>query len=201
MNVGVVVKCRRCGADINRDTEEFVKISSGYAHKSCEEQFQIKRNTVICQICRQNINKLSDEYLKKSTGYIHRSCVPPEEADRLELCNYIVEIFHLKAPGPANMRLIKKFHTENGYSYKSMYYTLKYYFEIKKGSIEKSQERIGILPYVYDEAKQYYENLTRTQNLILRNVEKQLVKEEKVIVVKQNPAHKGKKVINLEDLD
>lgn len=196
-----LVKCKRCGNSFDKTKEDFVKISGGYAHKLCEEQFQIKKNTVICQVCRNNINKLSDDFLKKSNGYVHRSCVAPDEADRLELCNYIAEIFHLKSPGPVNMALIKKFHTENGYSYKSMYYALKYHFEIQKGSIEKAQERIGILPYIYDDAKKYYENLTRMQNIILTNVEKQLNKQEKVLVIKEEYNRKRKKEINLEELN
>ena len=196
-----LVKCKRCGISFDRAKEDFVKVAGGYAHKSCEEQFQIKRNTVICQVCRKNINKLTDEYLKRSNGYVHKTCVPPDEADRLELCNYISELFHIKTPGPVNMALIKRFHTENGYSYKSMYYALKYYFEIQKGSIEKAQERIGILPYVYDDAKEYYEKLTRLQNNILINIEKQMSKKEKVLVVKEEQNHKKIREINLEELD
>lgn len=195
-----LVKCKRCGEMINREVEEFVALSSGYAHKSCEEQFQIKKNTVTCQKCKQPINKLTDEYIKKGSGYIHKSCISTEEVEKAELNNYICEIFHLKTPGPANNNLINKFHNENGYSYKSMYYALKYYYEIKKGSVEKAQGRIGILPYIYDDAKNYYDNLTRTQNVILHNVEKQLTQKENIIIVKL-PPRKKKKQIDLEGLN
>ena len=196
-----IVKCRRCGEQIDKRIDEFVKISNGYAHKKCEEQFQIKKNTVICQICRCGINKLTDEYVKKTNGYVHKSCISTEDLDKAELNNYICQIFHLKAPGPVNLSLIKKFHTENGYSYKSMYYALKYYFEVKKGSIEKSQNRIGILPYIYDDAKKYYNNLTNVQNNVMHNIEMQLNKKESVVTVKVIPTKKKKKLIDLEGLD
>ena len=137
-----IVKCKRCNQQIDKRIDEFVKLSSGYAHKKCEEEFQVKRNTVICQICRKGINKLTDSYEKKANGYVHTNCISTDEKDKNELYNYINELFNLKAPGPANLTLIKKFHIENGYSYKSIYYTLKYYFEVKHNSIEKAKNEI-----------------------------------------------------------
>lgn len=195
-----IVKCQRCGKPINKKIDSFVKIYCGYAHEECEKQLQIKRNTVICQICRCNINKITDEYEKMSTGYVHKKCISADDKDRLELYDYIAQIFHLKAPGPANVNLVRKFHVEYGYSYKSIYYTLKYCYEIKRIPIDKAQNRIGIVPYVYDEAKEYYESLTKTQNKILVNVGKQLEKEENVVVIKSAP-HRKKKTIDLEGLD
>lgn len=195
-----IVKCKRCGNQIDKRIDKFVKLSSGYAHEECEQQFQIKRNTVICQICRCGVNKLTDEYEKRASGYVHTKCISSDEKDKLELYGYINELFHLKAPGPANLTLIKKFHTENGYSYKSIYYTLKYYYEVKHNSTTKAQSRIGIVPYVYDEAKEYYDNITRTQTAVLKSVEKQLSQEESIIVVKSAP-HRKKKTIDLGDLN
>jgi len=194
-----IVKCKRCGEQIDKRVDEFVKLSSGYSHKECEEKFQIKKNTVICRICRCGINKMADDFIKRSDGYVHRSCISTDEKDKIELSNYICELFHLKAPGPVNNKLISKFHTENGYSYKSMYYTLKYHFEVKKGSVEKAQSRVGIIPYVYDEAKKYYDGLAETKNKLHNSVKKQLNQKEEVIVIKVAPKKK-KRNIDLEDL-
>jgi hypothetical protein len=36
-----------------------------------------------------------------------------------------------------------------------MLLALKYFYEIKKGDINKSQDGIGIIPYVIDEAKEF----------------------------------------------
>ena len=41
--------------------------------------------------------------------------------------------------------------------------TLKYFFEIKKNSIEKSKGSIGIIPYIYSEAALYYEKRDKEQ--------------------------------------
>lgn len=194
-----IVKCRRCGEQIDKRVDEFVKLSNGYAHKECEEKFQIKKNTVICRVCHCGINKLTDNFIKRTDGYVHESCVSTADKDKAELCNYICEIFHLKTPGPANNKLISKFHTENGYSYKSMYYTLKYHFEVKNGSVEKAQERIGIIPYVYDEAKKYYDNLSATRNRLSHTVEEQIKQKEEVIIIRNAPKRK-KKDIDLEGL-
>lgn len=194
-----IVKCKRCGEQIDKRVDEFLKLSNGYAHKACEEKFQIKKNTVICRVCHCGINKLTDKFIKRADGYVHESCVSKNDKDKAELYNYICELFHLKTPGPVNYKLISKFHDENGYSYKSMYYALKYHFEIKKGSIEKAQERVGIIPYIYDEAKKYYNNLSVTINQLSDVVEKQLNQKEEVIIIKKAPKRK-KKDIDLEGL-
>lgn len=194
-----LVKCQCCGKLIDRSIEQYIHKSNGYSHTLCEEEKTIKKNTVICQKCRQPLNKLTDEYIQTSAGYIHQDCITPEEWDKSRLHKYITELFGLKAPGPVNMALIKKFISNNGYTYKSIYYTLKYYYEIKHGSIEKADERIGIVPYIYEEAKQYYENLQKTQIKILNNVEKHLNMEEKTLIIKHAPNSK-KKTIDLEGL-
>lgn len=47
-----------------------------------------------------------------------------------------------------------------------------YFYEIKGGDIEQAHDSIGILPYIYNDAKQYYFNLwTAQQKNNLKNIE------------------------------
>ena len=70
--------------------------------------------------------------------------------------------------------------------------TLKYFFEIKGNSIEKANGGIGIIPYVYEEAYKYYQNLSLAQQ---RNEKKDLNKYKPKIftVIIQPPKRKEKK--------
>ena len=61
-----------------------------------------------------------------------------------------------KGPGPKNNAFISKFFHE-GMTYKGMNSTLIYFYDIKKNSTKGSNEGIGIIPYVYEEAKKYFE--------------------------------------------
>ena len=49
--------------------------------------------------------------------------------------------------------------TENNYTYSGILKTLKYWFEIKKGDLEKANGGIGIVPYVYDDAFLYWRGI------------------------------------------
>ena len=155
---------------------------------------------VKCQYCEQLINREEEGFEKINNKYYHTKCAI-EVNDRKELYDYISELFHLKAPGPVNLKLIKTYHDTNNYSYKSMLYTLKYYYEVMNGKVEKANNRIGIIPYIYDEAKTYYDNLTKTQTVIAKNIEKiekELNKETNSIIV--NKKIRKKHTIDLEEL-
>ena len=45
---------------------------------------------------------------------------------------------------------------EYHYTYSGIYKTLQYWYEIKNNDISKANGGIGIVPYVYDQAKQYF---------------------------------------------
>ena len=51
---------------------------------------------------------------------------------------------------------IEKYHKELGFTYSGMLKSLKYHYEINKNSTVQANGGIGIIPYVYDEAKNYY---------------------------------------------
>lgn len=87
---------------------------------------------------------------------------------------------------------IKKFMQDYKYSYSGILRTLKYFYEVKQNDISKSNNGIGIVPWVYQEAYQYYYNQWL---LSQKNTDKQL--EEympKVIEVTiKNPQREPKK--------
>ena len=46
-----------------------------------------------------------------------------------------------------------------------MFKTLVYWYEVKRGDVEKSHYSINIVPYVYNDAKEYYRQLWMVQQL------------------------------------
>lgn len=54
---------------------------------------------------------------------------------------------------------IKTYVDEYHFSYSGIMLTLKFFFEVKKNDISKSNGGIGIVPYVYKQAEEYYYSL------------------------------------------
>lgn len=78
-----------------------------------------------------------------------------ENNDRVELYNYIKEIYSISFPTGYMLKSIKQFQDDYGYKLKGIYLTLKYCKEIKKMSFNPKMG-LGIVPYEYENAKAYW---------------------------------------------
>ena len=69
-------------------------------------------------------------------------------------------MFNIETLSPLIKKQIKNYHEDSdyNYTYSGMRKTLEYFFHIKNGDISKAHG-IGIIPYVYREAEEYYYNL------------------------------------------
>lgn len=79
-----------------------------------------------------------------------------EEKDRESLEAYIRELFKTQIVPPRAQKQIKQFVEENKYTYSGILKSLKYFYEVKGGSLEKANGGIGIVPYIYEKAYNYY---------------------------------------------
>ena len=126
--------------------------------------------------------------------------------DRDALWYYIFRFFGQysedKPVSDWNITQMQKFKAQ-GMPYRGQLLTLKYFFEVKKNSIEKAKGSIGIIPFIYAEARVYYENKAKKADDIANSIKKQREKDR--IEIKYNPEDymkqkKKKKKINLEDI-
>ena len=80
-----------------------------------------------------------------------------------------------------------------GYTNEEIYLTLKYMYSIKKLSPERSEGRIGLVPYLKEEAMQYFNTIKKKQEEVGLAVEKQIQRGVKVIKVlaPEKPVDKG----------
>lgn len=106
----------------------------------------------ICQECREKIPE-GKEVVFNGLKY-HKECAKIKQ-ERTELHELICDIFNFKAPGPRVHRQIKSY-IEKGYTYEGIANSLKYFYYVKRNSTAKSNEGIGIVPYVYEEANDYF---------------------------------------------
>lgn len=118
-----------------------------------------------CPKCKQTIEPNENFKIYKSKKY-HIKCYK-ELVDELyntsqnnqdskqQLYDYICKIFNLKEITPMIKIQLEKYYTEYEFTYDGMLYSLIYFFDIMENDTSKC-EGIGIIPYVYQEAKEFY---------------------------------------------
>lgn len=125
------------------------------------------KHMVKCPICNEMFDANKEPYVMvNSRRYAHLKCQEDVQIreekiqkDKDNLVKYIQELFgYNKLPEKVNKQ-IKTYVNDKNYSYSGIHKTLKYWFEIKKGSLEKANGGIGIVPYVYDEAFEYWHGI------------------------------------------
>ena len=108
---------------------------------------------VTCPECKDKLHKEDGVYEKPH--YYHTDCYA-KKLIRRELFDYICRLMNLKNPGPIIYAQRKKYINEYGYTDEGILNTLKYIYEVKHMSVQKADERIGLVPYYYDKAQSYF---------------------------------------------
>ena len=155
---------------------------------------------VKCQLCGTQLDK-KDVVRFEEKNY-HAHCA--EEMNfKMKIYSYVAQLFKFKnerKPGPVIMSQLKNFMEKYQYTYNGIYHTLVYCYDVKKMSIVKAKEGIGIVPYLYEEAQEYFKNFYKKQQVIVDSIKEQLEIEPTQMVIKKKESKKTKIVYNLDDL-
>lgn len=124
------------------------------------------KHIVKCLYCGKefDLNDSTTEWVKPNgRRYAHKKCyeeyqasLSKEERDKEALYQYIKKTLGKTMDYTKVKRQIKQYRDENNYTYSGMLSTLKYVFEVKGNSIEAAHGGIGIIPYAYKQAYDYY---------------------------------------------
>lgn len=133
-------------------------------------------HVVICSVCGCKFDRDKLQAVKSGARrYAHYDCLPTgelvplpekpkEDPDLTKLKDYINEKYGKAANWQLIMHQIKVFTTENGYSLSGILKSLVYFYDIKHNSVEQSNGGIGIVPFCYQTAYDYYYSLFIAQN-------------------------------------
>lgn len=128
------------------------------------------KHMVKCPGCGERFDSNEEEYIFKSRRYWHKACFEKaeseksqEEKDLEDLFSYIKQLYG-KYDYVSTKKLIDKYHTENNFTYTGIKNTLKYWHEIKHNPVDKANGRIGIVPWMYEEAYRYYYDIWLNKN-------------------------------------
>lgn len=162
---------------------------------------------VKCYYCGHIFDRDKEPFMAipdKARRYAHKDCYlraaaiqQADEENRVKLENYIKELFNYKVLPEGVNRQIREYTTEKNYTYSGILKALKYFYEIKHGSKEKAFGRIGIVPFVYEDAHNYYLAIWETQQ---KNTEVQVEeyvlpqKEVHISIPQREPMRKKRQV-------
>lgn len=171
-----------------------------------------------CYWCGQEFDRDKVQAVRASTRrYGHLECVPEGEEDKYELVplpppkekkkkkkenvdeelikleEYIIQLFKVEYVPPRIKKQIKQFHEEYNYTYSGIRKSLIYFFEIQGNSVEKYGATIGIVPWVHDQAKQYFYMLFLAKKAN-ENLKKEQIQMKIVEYQIPQPIQKKKKI-------
>lgn len=127
---------------------------------------------VVCPVCNKKFDRDKTEFVKEGRRYLHIECaqtaeerLSKEEKDKRALNQYIMQLFSTEYVNPRVQTQIKKYISENGFTYSGILMALKYFYEVRHGDIEKAHGGIGIVEYIYQDAKNYYFDIWQAQQV------------------------------------
>lgn len=150
-----------------------------------------------CPECEYQIDKDIEEHIVHSKKTYHVQCFKQFERrkeDRSDLHNYICELYRIDFPTVYMLKQIKDFQTEYNYTLKGIHLALVYFHEVKEHPIDG--KGIGIVPYIYTEARNYYIKLSEV-NQHNMNIEFDNTVE---IIYTTPPKQRKLKLIDLEEI-
>lgn len=203
------VICPICNGRFDRDKIEYVQISARrYAHATCALRKAEQDSTpapevinpldnVICAICKKPLNRQDADCVPLGNGkYAHKECQQIEDSRELteqeKLDKYIMKLFKTDYVHQRVKRQISNFMSEYNYSYSGIRKSLVYWYEVKKQPVDKANGGIGIVPYIYKDAYNYYYMLWEAQQ---KNLSKDIesYKPEEIVIRAPAPQRNIKK--------
>ena len=125
---------------------------------------------VKCLYCGQQFDRLSEPNIKIGRRYAHKSCYESQDKEQLkqdrdkhDFFEYIKELYRDDYNYVSISKQAESYIKQYNFTYSGMLKSLKWFYEVKGNSKEGSNGRIGIIPYIYEEAKKYYYNLYLAQ--------------------------------------
>lgn len=132
------VKCPQCGEMMNREGK--IPVKSRFYHPECLEDLR-----------KQNAEGTKSVNLSSN------------ENEYAELISYICERYDIPRPTGMILKQIKTYKEDFGYRYKGMELALRFFYDLEENHV-RDDAGVGIIPYVYDRAKNFYARRIELQN-------------------------------------
>lgn len=177
------------------------------------------KHIVQCRFCKQKFDaplaEIDDTWVMPSRNwYYHKSCYEEMKKDKLEtpenwkdrIYDFIAHDLKVSYDYHMCEAQLKKFVEKDKIgTYKGIFFALKYFYEVRKGDWSKGHGGLGIIPYIYEDSRNYWIEAESRAKGTIAGIEKQLQAREaqKVITrTRRAPSKKeNKPKWNLEDIE
>lgn len=165
---------------------------------------------VTCKYCGVTFDRDKENAIQISARrYAHPKCAKENEANKTQeekdqeaLESYIMKLFDEPFVNARIRKQINDYREQYNYSYSGMLKTLIYWYEIKNNSTEKANGGIGIIPYVYKQASDYYYALYLAQLANEdKDIENYIPKVREIFIESPEVQIKKIKLFNLDDAE
>lgn len=216
-----IVTCRYCKQQFDTNTTEYVMPSNKqYFHKGCYELKEAETVPVVkrdpnapkkadnkkCFYCGEILNIGVDEYAMPTPNrYAHKKCYDENYTGDTENIDRIYQYLKKVMFGKYNYQMCEKqregYIKNKGYTNEGIFNALRYFYEVQHGNAKKANGGIGIVPFVYDEAKVYYETLEKRQKTLARQMKAQMKNATtKTITITHAEKKQERKLIDIDSL-
>ncbi len=121
---------------------------------------------VKCLYCGEQFDRLSEPNVKIGRRYAHQKCYESQDKEELQkqqdehnFYEYIKSLYGSDYNYISISKQAESYIKQYNFTYSGMLKSLKWFYEVKHNDKESSNGRIGIIPYIYDDAKNYYYQL------------------------------------------
>lgn len=163
---------------------------------------------VKCPKCSIYFDRDVVPYVHEKNRYWHKECydktiqsVTQEELDLRELEGYILKLLKLDYMNARVKKQIKTMMETYNFTYTGILKSLMYFYEVKDNNVEKANGGIGIVPYVYEEAKQYFLTIYMAQKQNENKSVSAYVQPGRIIIIKPPQKERKYKIINFDDIE
>lgn len=169
--------CRICKEKFDKEKNRYINPKPRYFyHVECylasgmaEAEIIDPTDSTQCIYCKEYIKKSDPECVNiYGQKYAHKECKkkederPKSEEEQLHL--YILSLFELDYVPPRIKKQITQYINDYNFTYTGIQRSLQYFYEVKHNPIEgKYKDNIGIVPFIYSEARKYFYDIFLAQ--------------------------------------
>ena len=164
--------------------------------------------TVTCIYCKEKFDREKVPTVKVTERrYAHASCAEKNQvvqtaADKSysDLVDYIEKLFGTGYVSAKVAKQIKDYGISYQYTHQSILNALIYWYEVRKAPLDRDKNfgGIGIVPYIHEEARLYFEKLEQVKE-INKNVKGYQLKYKNIEISPPQREVRTKKLFDLED--
>lgn len=161
-----------------------------------------------CRVCKRQINKKEDDWIMPSKNYYyHKKCYenwkkaePASDEEYKDLIYDFIKRDLKKNYDYWVCETQRKKFLKQKMTNKGIFFSLKYFYEVKHGDWEKGHGGIGIVPFIYNDACAYWAARERQAEGTIAEIERQMIaaSQRTKKVVRKKEIKPRKTVISLD---